>query len=173
MTQPPEGTDGTPGEGEGADATAARADVMLVRVAGASYALPVAAVREIVRLPPVTRVPGLPAFVAGLANVRGRVLAVIDLRPLLRLDAPRGERLVILDGLGVIPSSGRAIVGLVVDAALNLVHLPEGSLETLPPGVTPEASSVLDGLTVIDGTPVAVLSPAGLLGLRGRLAGAA
>ncbi len=65
-----------------------------------SYALPVGAVREIVRLPDVTRVPGLPAFVAGLANVRGRVLAVLDLRPLLQLDAPRGERLVILDGDG-------------------------------------------------------------------------
>ena len=43
--------------------------------------MPVAAVREIVRLPAVTRVPGLPAFVTGLANVRGRVLAVLDLRP--------------------------------------------------------------------------------------------
>ena len=145
---------------------------MLVRVAGASYALPVAAVREIVRLPAVTRVPGLPAFVAGLANVRGRVLAVIDLRPLLHLEAPRGERLVILDG-GTTPTGGRAIAGLVVDAALNLARLPAGNLEALPPGVTPEASSVLDGLAVIDGAPVAVLSPAGLLGLRGRLTGVA
>jgi purine-binding chemotaxis protein CheW len=150
-------------------------DVMLVRLAGASYAVPVAAVREIVRLPAVTRVPGLPAFVAGLANVRGRVLAVIDLRPLLRLDGPRGGRLVILDGAGqgAVSTSGRAIVGLIVDAALNLVELPSSGLEPLPPGVHAEASAVLDGMTVIDGSPVAVLSPAGLLGLRARLAGAA
>jgi purine-binding chemotaxis protein CheW len=157
--------------------SAAAADVMLVEVGGSSYALPVAALREIVRLPPVTRVPGLPAFVAGLANVRGRVLAVIDLRPLLRLDAPRGDRLVILDGTGAgdaSPGNGaRAIVGLVVDAARDLVQLPEGGLEPLPPGVPAEASSVLDGITVIDGTPVAVLSPAGLLGLRRHLSSAA
>lgn len=50
-------------------------DVMVVRLGGSSFALAVSAVREIVRLPPVTRVPGLPAFVAGLANVRGRVFA--------------------------------------------------------------------------------------------------
>ncbi len=162
----------------GAEESSTSGDVMLVRLAGASYGVPVAAVREIVRLPAVTRVPGLPAFVAGLANVRGRVLAVIDLRPLLRLDAPRGGRLVILDGTGQAAAGtggagGRAIVGLVVDAALNLVQLPSSGLEPLPPGVPAEASAVLDGMTVIDGTPVAVLSPAGLLGLRGRLAGAA
>ena len=147
-------------------------DVMLVRLAGTSYALPVAAVREIVRLPAVTRVPGLPAFVAGLANVRGRVLAIIDLRPLLHLDAPRGKRLVILDGAGE-ASGGRAIVGVVVDAALNLVRLPAGSLDPLPPGVPAEAASVLDGITVIGGEPVAVLSPRGLLTLRDRLAAGA
>lgn len=149
---------------------------MLVRLSGSSYALPVAAVREIVRLPAVTRVPGLPAFVAGLANVRGRVLAVLDLRPLLRLDAPRGDRLVILDAGGATGPDGRglrAMVGLIVDAALDLVRLPEASLEPLPPGMASDAAAVLDGITVISGAPVAVLSPRGLLGLRGRLAGAA
>jgi purine-binding chemotaxis protein CheW len=147
---------------------------MMVRIGGSAYALPVAAVREIVRLPPLTRVPGLPAFVAGLANVRGRVLAVLDLRPLLRLDAAGGQRLVLLDGAGTAPGAGgRAMVGLIVDAAVDLVRLPEGSLAPLPPGMPAEASAVVAGFTVIDGSPVAVLSPAGLLGLRSRLAGAA
>ena len=152
-------------------------DLMLFEVGGSSYALPVAAVREIVRLPPVTRVPGLPAFIAGLANVRGRVLAVIDLRALLRLEARRGERLVILDGVGAGDTSSgngnRAIVGVVVDTARDLVRLPDGKLEPLPPGVPAEAAEVIDGITVIAGTPVAVLSPRGLLGLRRHLSSAA
>jgi purine-binding chemotaxis protein CheW len=154
---------------------------MLLRLGPSTYALPVDAVREIVRLPPVTRVPGLPAFVAGLTNVRGRVLAVLDLRPLLDLDIPRGQRLVILDGPG--GQAGRAAVGLVVDAALDLLTLPEGGLEPLPPGLPPEATRVLSGITVIgkDGGEeagamngeqvIAVLSPEGLLGLRARLPG--
>ncbi len=146
-------------------------NVMLVRLGGLAYALPAGFVREIVRLPPVTRVPGLPTFVAGLANVRGRVLAVLDLRALLRLDAPRGDRLVILDAESARTASGgtRATVGLIVDAALDLLYLPEGSLEPLPPGVAPDAGAVLDGMTVIDGSPVAVISPPGLLALRSRL----
>ncbi len=157
-------------------AESAIANVMLVRVGGATYALPVACVREIVRLPPVTRVPGLPAFVAGLTNVRGRVLAVLDLRPLLRLDGPRGERLVILDSIsdGETASfsiqGSRAMVGLIVDAAMDMVQLPAGGLGPLPPGVPQEALSVLSGMTVLDETPIAVLTPHGLLELRGRLA---
>jgi purine-binding chemotaxis protein CheW len=143
-------------------------NVMLLRLGGSSYALPVACVREIVRLPPVTRVPGLPAFVAGLTNVRGRVLAVLDLRPLLRLDGPRGERLVILDSAGA--AGSRAMVGVIVDAAMDMVQLPATGHGPLPPGIPPEALTVLDGMTVLDGTPVAVLTPAGLLALRGRLA---
>lgn len=154
------------------------ADVMLVRMGGSSYALPVAAVREVVRLPQVTRVPGLPPFVAGLTNVRGRVLAVLDLRSLLRLDGPRGDRLVILDGEQdgganpQVPSARgtRALVGLIVDAALDMVQLPAGGLEPLPPGFPPEAAGVLDGMTVLAGTPIALLTPSGLLALRGRLA---
>jgi purine-binding chemotaxis protein CheW len=154
---------------------------MLLGIGGSTYAMPVAAVREIVRLPEVTRVPGLPAFVTGLANVRGRVLAVLDLRPLLNLQAARGERLVILDradaDAAAAPSAstaaGRGVIGLIVDSALELVALPEGGLEPLPPGVPSEAAAVLDGITVVDGAPVAVLSPPGLLGLRSRLPGAA
>jgi purine-binding chemotaxis protein CheW len=151
---------------------------MLLGIGGSTYAMPVAAVREIVRLPAVTRVPGLPAFVTGLANVRGRVLAVLDLRPLLQLQAPRGERLVILDRADATApaassAAGRGVIGLIVDSALDLVALPEGGLEPLPPGVPAEAAAVLDGITVLNGVPVAVLSPPGLLALRSRLPGAA
>jgi purine-binding chemotaxis protein CheW len=160
-----------------ADAQVRLPEVMLVRLGGSSYALPVASVREVVRLPAVTRVPGLPPFVAGLTNVRGRVLAVLDLRQLLQLDGPRGERLVILDGdssEAATPSSGargtRALVGLIVDAALDMVRLPAGGLEPLPPGLPREAATILEGITVLAGKPIAVLTPAGLLALRGRLA---
>ncbi len=158
------------------EAAPSAADMMLVRIGGGSYALPVAAVREIVRLPQVTRVPGLPAFVAGLTNVRGRVLAVLDLRPLLQLDAPRGDRLVILDGGGGTSAGTSGVpttAGLIVDAAVDLVRLPDGGLEPLPPGVPADAAAVLDGITVFSGNPVAVLSPAGVFGLRRRLGRAA
>ena len=43
-------------------------------------------VAEVASVPGVTRVPGAPAWLAGVANWRGRMLPVLDLRPLLGAD---------------------------------------------------------------------------------------
>lgn len=53
-------------------------------VGGQVFALPAAAVSEVVRRPRVTRVPQAPAGLVGVANVRGRVLPVIALAELLQ-----------------------------------------------------------------------------------------
>jgi chemotaxis signal transduction protein len=79
-------------------------EVVVVRLGGSRYALPMAAVAEVGRPPALTRVPGLPAWVGGVANWRGRVLAVLDLRPLLAAatgDAGRQARLAVLNRNGV------------------------------------------------------------------------
>jgi purine-binding chemotaxis protein CheW len=57
---------------------------VVFRVEGTLYALPLAAVREVVVTPEVfSRVPRAPAAVSGVINLRGRVVTVVDLRPVL------------------------------------------------------------------------------------------
>lgn len=51
--------------------------------AGERFAVPMAPVQEIIRLPEVARLPLAPPALEGLANLRGRVLPLIDLRRLL------------------------------------------------------------------------------------------
>ncbi|GAC1445281.1 MAG: hypothetical protein NVSMB55_25490 [Mycobacteriales bacterium] len=78
---------------------ATTAQFVVVRLGGSRYALPMPAVAEVGRPPAMTRVPGLPGWVAGVANWRGRVLAVLDLRPLLSAEPrplDRRGRLVVL-----------------------------------------------------------------------------
>ena len=45
-----------------------------------SYGVPVLAVREIIRLCPITPVASMPAHVRGVINLRGKVIPVVDLR---------------------------------------------------------------------------------------------
>ena len=107
-----------------ADADRAAEQVM-VRIGGCRYALPRAAVDEVGRPPGLTRVPGLPAWVAGVANWRGRVLAVLDLRTLLGASpAPldRRARLVVLTRSGV-PA------GLLVEAVSGTVAVADDAVE--------------------------------------------
>jgi purine-binding chemotaxis protein CheW len=55
-------------------------------VAGEVYGVPVLAVREIIRLCPITPVAHMPPHVRGVINLRGRVLPLVDLR--LRFGLP-------------------------------------------------------------------------------------
>jgi len=100
---------------------------LAVRVGGAEFGLPADRVREVLRPPRLTRVPFPPAGVRGVAQVRGTVLAVVDLGARLGVGpvAPPG-RLVVVWG------RGREAVGLLVDRVVGLVE-EEGGGDELPP----------------------------------------
>lgn len=119
-------------------------ELVVVRLGGCRYALPMASVAEVGRPPSLTRVPGLPAWVAGVANWRGRVLAVLDLRSLLAASADvldRRARLVVLHHGGV--RVGVLVESVAGGAALDpeavepaLAHLPETTSSLLAGQVT-------------------------------------
>lgn len=127
------------GAGEAADV-----EVVVVRLGGGRYALPMPAVAEVGRPPALTRVPGLPGWVAGVANWRGRVLAVLDLRPLLG-SAPepldRRGRLVVLSrggiGVGLLTEGVEGtLVYAADDVEPSLANLSEGAGSLLVGQVT-------------------------------------
>ena len=145
--------------------TLADEQLVIVRLGGCRYAVPMAAVAEVGRPPALTRVPGLPGWVAGVANWRGRVLAVLDLRPLLAADDPPLDR----RGRLVVLASGAVRVGL-------LVELVEGTLAVGPDAVRPALAHLawstggLLGGQLTDGAgPVGVLDLAAVMGLAGAL----
>jgi purine-binding chemotaxis protein CheW len=102
------------------------ARVVVCRVGADRFALPVAAVREVVATPTVSRIPGAPLAVLGLANVRGTLVTAVS-GPLLLGQSGRSpsEWLVVLTMLG-----GR--VAIEVDEVEDL-HTTEsaGRLRTL------------------------------------------
>jgi chemotaxis signal transduction protein len=51
---------------------------LLFPVGEAWYALPLTVVREVIPAPHVTRIPTAPAWIAGVVNLRGEVLPVLD-----------------------------------------------------------------------------------------------
>lgn len=68
-------TAGWAGGDEGAD----EVRYLVARAAGSRVAIPLRFTREILSVRAVTRLPGAPSFIAGLVNVRGSVLTVLDL----------------------------------------------------------------------------------------------
>ncbi len=63
---------------EGLTATSSRKMLVIFRISGEQYGIPIAVVKEVVPSPRVTKVPQAPDHILGMANVRGQVYAVLD-----------------------------------------------------------------------------------------------
>ena len=90
-----------------------------------TFALPLQAVREILKPPPVTPVPRAKHEVIGIISVRGRITTVLDLRRRLRVaERPSGKhtRVLLVDG-------GDEVLGLLVDRVLQVYRLTEEEIE--------------------------------------------
>lgn len=59
--------------------------ILIFRLCGEDFALPVTCVHEILDPLPITRLPGAPDHAPGLVNVRGTVVPLCDARPRLRM----------------------------------------------------------------------------------------
>src|SRR6202043_157816 len=115
-------------------------------LAGELYALPVARIQEIRRARGITRVPHAPPPVRGIANLRGKVLVVVDLR--LRLGLPPA----VADGRSriLVVSSRQRSLGLLVDAAHQVLGLLPSRIEPPPADLMDERSAYLAGVVQLD-----------------------
>ena len=119
---------------------------VLFDIAGTRFAVPISQVREVIRPPAVTPVPGTPGWLVGLTNVRGDVVSVVDLPGFLQLDdRPASTR----RGLLIAHTAdGELVVGLLVDEVASIRRLPTDG-PALPPAsegdrVTPFLAGVCE-----------------------------
>lgn len=109
-----------PGEGKPNEAR----QFVIFHVNEESFAVPLAEVQEIIRMPDVVRLPLSPRSLEGLANLRGTVLPIINLRSVFGFDQVDHDdvtRVVVLD-------QGHP-VGLVVDRMANVVTVEADAIE--------------------------------------------
>jgi purine-binding chemotaxis protein CheW len=101
-------------------------------VAGSDYGLPILKVREILSYEGATPVPGTPASIRGVVNVRGAVVPVVDLavkfgRP--ATEATKRTCVLVVDAV----SGGESItIGLLAAAVNEVVELAAGDVEPPP-----------------------------------------
>jgi len=100
-------------------------DVLSFELAGEVYALPLASIHEILKMPPVTGVPRAPDDVLGIISVRGRITTVLDLRRRLRLE----ERPMSAQARVLLVDSGTEFLGLMVDAVRQVYRLSPEEVE--------------------------------------------
>jgi purine-binding chemotaxis protein CheW len=94
-------------------------------VAGEMFAVPMAPVQEIIRVPDVAHLPLAPSTLDGLANLRGRVLPIINLRRLFGCEEREND-----DATRALVINLGQPLGFVVDRVASVVTIEPGQVES-------------------------------------------
>jgi purine-binding chemotaxis protein CheW len=109
---------------------------------GLLFGIDVATVQEVLRYQPMTVVPLAPKIVGGLINLRGKIVAAIDLR--LRLDLPARDPG--LQPMNMVLRAEEGAVSLLVDTIGEVVTVDEDAFEPPPDTMTAAARGVVEGV---------------------------
>jgi chemotaxis signal transduction protein len=101
---------------------------LLVRAGEYSCALPLALVRRVVRALTVHPLPGAAGELEGLAEFGGEPLPVLNLARLVNAPPGANPSYPVTVVVWVGPAEAREVIGLSADAALEVVHVPAGSI---------------------------------------------
>ena len=120
--------------------------VIVFQLKDEEYGVEVNQVKSIEKLEHITRVPRTPRFVKGVINLRGVVTPIIDLRK--RFDLEESEytestRIIIV-------AVGELEVGLIVDAANDVIDIPVNAVEPPPEVVGGVEAAYLRGVAKLE-----------------------
>jgi purine-binding chemotaxis protein CheW len=116
--------------------------LVVFRLGKEEYAVPIAWVREVVRVSDITRVPHAPAHIRGVMNLRGRILPVVEIRTRLGLEPGEltpASRVVVAD-------VERRVVGLLVDAVGQVTRVKESAISAPPDEVRAAGADAVTGV---------------------------
>lgn len=122
--------------------------VIVFQLKDEEYGVPVGVVQSIERMQHITRVPRVVDFVKGVINLRGVVTPIIDLRSRFgigNVEYSESTRIIIV---GV--HENEMEVGLIVDAANDVIDIPEGAIEPPPEVVGSVEAEYLKGVAKLD-----------------------
>ncbi|MFT3843070.1 MAG: chemotaxis protein CheW [Myxococcaceae bacterium] len=109
---------------------------VLFRVGEADYVLPASEVVEMESFTQATPVPGSAPYVAGLVQIRGKVIPVVDLRARFGL-APIARS---LDSRVIVVRDGERLVGLLADSAREVMKIDTQDFHPPPEAVAQQAA---------------------------------
>ena len=115
-------------ERKAAEATEHLATFLLGRE---EYGVDVRLVQEIIRVVEITPVPRAPESIKGVINLRGRIIPVIDLKQKLGLGVVERDKRTRI----VVVKLRERLIGLLVDAASQVLKVPVSSVDPAPEGM--------------------------------------
>lgn len=106
------------------------------------FVIEIERVKEIVKVPLVTRVSRAPYFVEGVANLRGDILQIINFHKIMALEnlsISDKSRIIVLDDKNV-------LAAIIVDGVSEVIEVEKEAVQPIPEIVAGEKSKFLKGI---------------------------
>jgi purine-binding chemotaxis protein CheW len=139
-----------------------QAEFVTVAIGEQSFGIPIGQVQDVFQPQRVTRVPLSHPDIAGVLNLRGRIVTAIDCRSRLGMTAQPREGLRMAVGI----EHNSESYGLVIDKVGEVLSLPPAQFEANPANLDPKWRGVSKGVYRLDGKLLVVLDVASLLDLE-------
>ncbi len=133
------------------------------RLGKEEFGIDILYIREIIRMPVITRVPNAPAYVLGIFNMRGKVVPVVDITQ--RLGVMRNDE--ITDETKVIVVQvNNVLVGFVVDAVSEVQRIARDIIVPPPALMENVNTKYVEGLAKLEERLIILLDLPKLLDLE-------
>jgi purine-binding chemotaxis protein CheW len=126
---------------------------------GETYAFETSFAAEVIRVPKLVRVPGVQELIVGIFNLRGGIIAAVDIRPILGLEAiplTSTARIIVVKG-------EKFTTGILTEGVQGVVSFPSGMFEQVVKSVDAGAREFIRGQINRDGSMAMLLDISRLL----------
>ncbi len=93
------------------------------------YGVEVLSVREIIRMPELTKMPNTPGYIEGVINLRGAVVPVVSLRKRFNMDScekDHNSRILVME------QKGGILTGFMVDSVAEVIRIQSDAIQPSP-----------------------------------------
>jgi purine-binding chemotaxis protein CheW len=115
------------------------------RIDKAEYVVPAEQVLHLESYEAATHIPGAPPYVAGIVQVRGRLVPVVDVR--VRFGLPPIEHSI--DRRVVVVQVGTRVAGLLVDSAREVLQIDAAAFEKPPEVIEQQSAGFVKGVAAV------------------------
>jgi len=128
--------------------------IVVFRLSREWYGVEITKVKEVIKVGKITYLPSSPDYIAGIVNLRGKILSVTDLKTLLGLpheDPTDKSRIIAVE-------SGMLETGFLVDEVVESIEVPVSKVEPALLTLPAEQADYIEGQCKVDEKLIALVS---------------
>jgi purine-binding chemotaxis protein CheW len=153
----------------GQEGKSSTSQYLTFQLAGETYSVPLYQVQEIRTYSPTTRIPNTPHYVIGVVNLRGAIIAMIDLRARLNMESISEDEQTIV----VVVNVRGQTYGLRADSVSDVIEVASNQVQEAPKVTSDDQQRFIAGLAQVQERVLILLDLDRVVGTEAELAMAA